>query len=242
MGFLDYDKYTVYRVINDLSGKVYVGVTSVGIETRWKHHVWSSKSNNLALGAAIRKYGENNFTVDVLEECESREHMLKQEKFWIKKLKSHVKHGQGYNMTMGGDGVFDYKHTEKAKRSMSEKRKGAQNHNFGKRWGREAHPPEFLEMMSKRHSGAGNPMFGRKHSEETRRKIAAANKRRTYTGTAVLQFDLEGNFMKRFESAQAAARSVEGSGNKILMVCKGERKTHKKHMWRYATGGVSSAS
>jgi group I intron endonuclease len=232
----------VYRVANDLNGKVYVGVTTKSLNERWKHHVFSSKNNDLVFGAAIRKYGEDRFTMEVLEECESRQHMLEREKFWIEELNSHVSQGCGYNMTMGGEGVFGYNHTEEAKRSMSEKRKGAQNHNFGKRWGREAHPPEFLEMMSKRHSGAGNPMFGRKHSEETRRKIAAANKRRTYTGTAVLQFDLEGNFMKRFESTQAAARSVEGSGNKILMVCKGERKTHKKHMWRYATGGVSSAS
>jgi hypothetical protein len=34
------------------------------------------------------------------------------------------------------------------------------------------------EEMSKKRSGAGNAMFGRKHSEETRRKISEAGKKR----------------------------------------------------------------
>jgi hypothetical protein len=40
------------------------------------------------------------------------------------------------------------------------------------------HSESVKEEMSKKRSGAGNAMFGRKHSEETRRKISEAGKKR----------------------------------------------------------------
>ena len=231
MGFLDHKRYTVYRVTNVLNGKVYVGVTTKSLNERWKHHVFSSKNNDLVFGAAIRKYGEDRFTMEVLEKCESRQHMLEREKFWIEELNSHVSQGRGYNMTMGGEGVFGYNHTEEAKRSMSEKRKGAQNHNFGKRWGREAHPPEFLEMMSKRHSGAGNPMFGRKHSEEARQKISKHRHKK------VAQLDLNGNKIMEYDSMKEAAKNVGCYPQGISRACRFPRRTAAGYKWRYADGG-----
>jgi len=238
MGFLDHDNYTVYKVTNTRNGKVYVGVTSKSIDQRWKSHVLSSRKNRLALGQAIKKYGETNFNIEALETCESKHQALEQEKFWIEKLNSHISANLGYNMTRGGDGVFGYKHSENAKLSMSEKRSGSQNHNFGKRWGRTSHSPDHLQMMSEKHSGRGNPMYGRKHSDESRKKISEANKLRTYKTTPVLQYSLDGNFVKRFESAQEAAQSVSGTDHKILAVCKGHRKTHKNYKWQYAAKGA----
>jgi hypothetical protein len=40
------------------------------------------------------------------------------------------------------------------------------------------HSESVKKEMSKKRSGAGNAMFGRKHSEETRRKISEAGKKR----------------------------------------------------------------
>lgn len=50
---------------------------------------------------------------------------------------------------------------------------------------------------------------------------------------AVLQFDLNGNFMARYESISAAARAVNGSVSSIAAACKGQLKTSKKSIWKY---------
>lgn len=55
----------------------------------------------------------------------------------------------------------------------------------------------------------------------------------------ILQYDLNNNYIKEFESAAAAAREVSPEqnsnvvGNQILQVCKGNRKTAKGFVWRY---------
>ena len=50
----------------------------------------------------MRKYGIENFTIEVLEECYSREQLNEREIFWIAKL--NCKHPNGYNLTDGGEG------------------------------------------------------------------------------------------------------------------------------------------
>ena len=237
MGFLDHSKYIVYKITNNCNSKVYVGVTTCSLDKRWYYHVESSKKNNLALGAAIRKYGKDNFSLSILEECKDKKHMLTQEKLWIKKLNSYANTGHGYNMTLGGDGVFGYCHTEKAKQAMSKNRKGVLNHNYGKRWGRTDHPDEFIQMLSEKHTGKGNPMYGRKHSDEARKKIGEANQKK------VIQFDLEGNTIMEYRSVKLAAKSLGCHSQNIARACRfSETRTAAGYKWQYATGGVSSAS
>tara|TARA_Y100000310_G_scaffold287288_1_gene312066 strand:- start:1512 stop:2225 length:714 start_codon:yes stop_codon:yes gene_type:complete len=237
MGFLDHKTHIVYKIENTLNKKLYVGVTTKSIQDRWKYHIVASRTNKLALGAAIRKYGENNFKVSILENCNSKQHMLEQEKFWIKKLNTFAPTGHGYNMTLGGEGLFGYKHKTQAKKAMSEKRKGTLNHNYGKKWGRAEHPDEFLKMMSDRHSGEGNPMFRRKHSDKARKKIGEAQHRK------VTQLDLEGNKMMEFSSIRDAANSLGCHSQNISRACRFPKtRTAAGYKWQYATGGVSSAS
>ena len=56
----------------------------------------------------------------------------------------------------------------------------------------------------------------------------------------VLQFSLDGDFIEEFESGAAAARAVAPDKNsnvvasQILQVCKGQRKTARGYIWRYA--------
>lgn len=55
----------------------------------------------------------------------------------------------------------------------------------------------------------------------------------------ILQYDLNENFIKSFESAASAAREVSPNqncntvGSQILQVCKGNRKTAKGFIWKY---------
>lgn len=90
----------VYLIINMVNGKKYVGQTTQPLKKRFNQHAKSKKTH---LGNAIRKYGVENFTIEVLEECYSREQLNEREIFWIAKL--NCKHPNGYNLTDGGKGL-----------------------------------------------------------------------------------------------------------------------------------------
>lgn len=49
----------------------------------------------------------------------------------------------------------------------------------------------------------------------------------------VLQYDLDGNFIREWESAADASRELNITSGKICAVCKGIRKSTNGYKWRY---------
>ena len=94
-----WEKSCLIYVITDLiNGMQYVGQTVNKLKRRIGHH---KKYNESYLGDAIRKYGWENFKVDILEECKAPEESDEREIFWIKQLNCKIPNG--YNMTDGGN-------------------------------------------------------------------------------------------------------------------------------------------
>lgn len=60
----------IYKIINQVNGKIYVGQTRKTIDQRMNEHITASFSNsekkdyNFLLHKAIRKYGSSNFTIE----------------------------------------------------------------------------------------------------------------------------------------------------------------------------------
>jgi len=50
----------------------------------------------------------------------------------------------------------------------------------------------------------------------------------------VNQYDLEGNFIKRWDGAKDAAKELNIHNTSISMCCKGKQKTYKNYKWNYA--------
>lgn len=88
----------IYKITNKINGKAYVG-QSKHIKRRWREHV--NGLENSTIGNAIKKYGEENFSFEILESC-SIEELNDREIYYIDKLDTY---GKGYNVTTGGDGV-----------------------------------------------------------------------------------------------------------------------------------------
>ena len=101
--------WSIYKITNNINGKSYIGQTSQKVENRWSEHKRGKTSKNSPLKRAIKKYGWENFTTEVIDTAETLEEALKKEIYWIDYYKTCILvHGRdcGYNLSRGGEGVF----------------------------------------------------------------------------------------------------------------------------------------
>lgn len=82
----------IYKITNKLNNKCYIG-QSVHIERRWQEHCLPSAKSAIAL--AIKKYGKDNFSFEILEECLIEELDLKED-YYMKYFNSLKPNG--YNI------------------------------------------------------------------------------------------------------------------------------------------------
>lgn len=90
----------VYKIVNNVNGKMYIGITARSIELRYDQHLYSKKE--YPLYRAFDKYGRDNFTIELLDCCETREEATSLEKYYIK-LYNSTNGKFGYNQTAGGE-------------------------------------------------------------------------------------------------------------------------------------------
>ena len=90
----------IYKITNNITQESYVG-QSVNIEKRFSEH--KKAKDNYAIHRAIQKYGEDNFTYEIIEECK-RENLSEREKYWINYYNTYY---NGYNETKGGEGATE---------------------------------------------------------------------------------------------------------------------------------------
>ena len=164
------------------------------------------------------------------------------------------------NLTDGGDGRLTSPHSEETKLKISKTKKSQNLHNahtketkdilreinkgennpmFGK-----THTEKVKEDHSLRVSGMKHPMFCKKHDSETIQKIkdkrnAAVNqdevskKSAEFNSKKVLQFTLDGEFIKEFNSIKEAAQELQLTESSIGRRCRGLVKTPRKFIFRF---------
>jgi len=79
------DKQGVYKILNLLNGNLYIGSTKMTFLKRYHHHISMLRNNkhkNAHLQNAFNKYGENNFSFEILEIC-SKENCLLREQYYL---------------------------------------------------------------------------------------------------------------------------------------------------------------
>jgi group I intron endonuclease len=163
----------IYKIENIINGKCYIGQTN-DIERRWKEH--KTKQPNTYIYRALKKYGVDAFTFEVLIECpiESLDFF---EKAFILGYDSFGL--GGYNLTEGGEGTRGRKHSEETKEKIGKS-------NKGKIRSEETCNNISISKTGLKHSDEhkmkiGLAGIGRTHTDESRLKMSEAQKGRIFS-------------------------------------------------------------
>ena len=169
----------IYMYTNLINGKRYVGKAK-DFDKRYKEHL---KYDEQLIDKKIKEYGIENFKIEILiENVQDDDKLNEYEKFFIKRKRSHVSYGTGYNRTWGGDGgdvrsgMTDKQRKEHG-RKISEAKKGKPHSEETKRKQSESlkgkpKSEEHKQKMSE--SKKGKPRKPR--SEEHRQHLSEAHK------------------------------------------------------------------
>lgn len=96
----------IYKIVNKVNGHYYIGMTSQTLEERWTGHCNSVNTGKTKIYRAMKGYGIENFSIELLEQCHSQEHMEEREDYYLNTLKPH------YNMRLTGGTGGDTSYTE----------------------------------------------------------------------------------------------------------------------------------
>ena len=148
----------IYKITNRLNNKIYVGLHKSPVldESYW--------GSGRLISAAIKKYGVENFSREILEWCNTRQELNRRERFWIKKLDSKR---HGYNISDGGDGGatrIGMHHSEDTKEKIGRKHRGKYVSK------------EVKSKLSESLKGRNSPLYGIPLTEEHKKKISENRK------------------------------------------------------------------
>lgn len=115
-------KFIVYKHTNKVNGKVYIGITSQKAERRWGKNGEKYIKDNQYFGNAIKKYGWDGFTHEILIDNLTKE-KAEQYEIDLIELYESTNRDKGYNISIGGGLNIGFKFSEKSKNLMSETRK-----------------------------------------------------------------------------------------------------------------------
>ena len=210
----------IYQIINDINQKIYVGKTEFSIEKRFKEHcsdAFKERNEKRPLYSAMRKYGIENFHIELIEETDNPE---EREIFWIENKRSFK---NGYNATAGGDGrkYIDYDLIISTYKEVKNAVHVAEM--FG------IHPDSVYNILkanniSSLYSSENSP------NKELQGKICG-------------MFSINGELLKTFSTIKDAARyiiqesiskdSIKGISSHISQVCNGKRKSAYGYYWKF---------
>lgn len=97
----------IYQITNNITQQIYIGRTIHGVDERWREHIIDANNyrDNALLHSDMRKYGYENFSIQIIEDNIIESQLDNKEKYYIELLKSRKEYNN-YNMTDGGSGTY----------------------------------------------------------------------------------------------------------------------------------------
>jgi group I intron endonuclease len=215
----------IYKITHKDTGMSYIGL-SIDYEKRWNAHM-NETSDNMYFHNALKKYGEDAFTWEILIICFDDD-MGDYEKEYIKKY--NTIRPNGYNLTEGGERGWRHHPDTLARIKASKAGKG--NHR----------PPGFknsdetkLRMSASRQAYCDAETPEQRASRGKKGGDTRRGKPNPKRGVDVVQFK-DGVEIARFPSSMEAGRQTDINYKNIHAVCKGEKwkKTAGGFAWKFA--------
>ena len=199
----------IYKITNSVNRKVYIGKTTTSIEQRWKEHTKEAtrdRKYKSKLYDAMNKYGIDNFKIEVVEECDNAL-LDERECYWIRKFKTQR---NGYNITNGGDGHNVISDEEK-KIILS-------------LWGEGYSQKAISELANRNHKAVARVL---RECGITREEVLARQDLLTRCSRIkpVYFYDLEGNYLRGFDSLTEAASALGIDKTTLGHILKGRQKS-----------------
>lgn len=189
----------IYKITNHINQKVYIGQTK-DISKRWYQHKKETEKEqpSMIVNSAMKKYGIDNFTIEIIVSCLDQNSANEAEEICIKQENSHISNGKGYNVSNGGSVAPK---TEEFKRKVSQTLMGhevsqeARNkiskgnigkvrsdefkNNVGDFWRGKERSEEHRQNLAKSLKGNQNCLgnqngLGYQHTEDAKKKIGDA--------------------------------------------------------------------
>ena len=219
-------KCGIYKIQNIENNKIYIG-QSIDIAQRWREHRSDALINrdNSILHKAIKKYGEFNFSYEIIEEC-SKEKLNEREIYWIQYYNSMIPNG--YNQTSGG---YSGQGELFRKPVLQYDLKG----NFIQEFESASEAARQLNVFKSNLTAAcrGESTqcggFQWKYKDSNKKISIVPDK----SGKIVYQYDKQMNLIAIFTSAVDAEKNTGIKAGNIRQCCNGRNKTAGGFVWRY---------
>lgn len=223
----------IYKITNNLNQHCYIGQTSRDYQIRWEEHKkeayeGSSLGYNFILHKAFRKYGIENFSFELIEECESNL-LQDREKYWISFYKSFSGDNcGGYNMTRGGEGnlLISY---EAVYRLWDE---GYTTTQIGEILGHDRSAIRDVLKGYKNYSPEEGIKRGKilQYGDGTEQNLPKPGNKKNLP---VLQYSIYGDFIAEYPNRIYAEQATGISAKNIWAVIRGKNKTAGGFQWVY---------
>lgn len=164
----------VYLITCLVNNKRYVGVTTQKILRRFAGHIYDIRRNDRPLYRAMKKYGIENFRIELLEEYTNitEKFLLDREAVNIDNHNTFVDNGCGYNLEKKSKHRFIF--SEETKSKWSRASKGKRNGMYGKHHTTESKSKMGAAVVNQQ--GKNNPFYGKHHTEKSKQGSINYNK------------------------------------------------------------------
>ena len=110
----------IYKITNKVNGKIYIGQTVQKLKDRWANHKSDARnSGKTPLYKSMRKYGIDNFSIEIIDYAQDLDSLNLLEQEYIKVADCLVP--KGYNLLPGGE---NHRHHEVTRAKLSALNKG----------------------------------------------------------------------------------------------------------------------
>ena len=207
---------------------------------------------------AVQKYGWHHIEHKILYTNLSKDEAIQKEIELIAEYKT-TKRNAGYNRTTGGEGSAGAEYTDSHRRKIgaavrrlwedngyrerqidnlksawaNEESRAKRINSLKKTWQNE----ELRQRQRDANAGCNNGFYGRKHTNETKALLAELSRGKCGAlhprSKPILQFSRCGEFIKRHESINLAAKENSISSPNLIKCLKGDTKSAGGFIWKY---------